>query len=427
MAKAEILPSRVPHLEEVFATAQVVSSSVPEAEDRALRAYHAVEPTDRFGLLAWVIADSGLVEAAPEIVEASEFGPSEPADERGPESVSPQAAAPGVAEPPPEPAPPAAPAFLLNERIAAQDRAGRVLSALSNLTPSERVVCFLGARRIQSAGDLAIVLGVSPAHADHLAGEAFCRFSSGLNPPRASAPDTSQAPADPVATESRGPDLAMLAGALDGLLDPPGAQLHATVDGSLVRLGPPAAKTRRYRLLPIAGVLLLALASAMAVIRFLGPVGPPEVEAPVHLLDAAVRELPDARQVVGTSSPAEAQRWLFARVGWRFSIPTVSGADLSGVGFTTLAGSIQVPVLFFGTGESAELAVAVLNYATLERESELVNLDRATLDRLAELAPPENRTIDGHSAVAIRNRDDIFIAVANTIDVNLSNRLSFAD
>jgi DNA-directed RNA polymerase specialized sigma24 family protein len=482
MAKAEVSPSQVPHLDEAFATAQVVSGSAAQAENRVRRAYLAVGSTNRFSLLAWVIGDSGLVEAVPEIDDAGALGPaastdaadqSEPANAASgaeasvpqeaqalatpeaetpatpeaetpatPEAetpATPEAETPATpeAETLPElqhpakaslgPALPAAPTFLLTERIAAQDRGRRVLSAFSNLTPPERVVCFLGARRIRSSGDLAVVLGVPLSHAAQLAREAFGRFSAGLNPPQMSSEDGAEAPSGPMASESYGPDLNMLALVLDGLLEGPGTHLHAAINTSLIRLPGPVPRKRGYRLVPIAGILLLALASAIAVIQLLGRAGPPTIAAPVHLLDAVVREIPDARLVVGTSNPVEAQRWLFARVGWRFSIPTVSGADLSGVGFSTLAGSIQVPVLFYGSGESSELAVAVLNYATLERESDLVILDRPTLDRLAELADPEIRTIQGHSAVAIRNRDDIFLAVATEIDVNLSNRLSFAD
>ncbi len=396
MAKPDKSARPIPFLKEGYALAQVLAPDEETAGRLTLDAYAVTAGTSRFALLAALLSDTHL--PTPPSVPPS-----------GPpvrwETTS-GFMTPSVST---SPAPAEVPSSLIADRLAAEQRGQEILGRFARLPAAERGVAYLGLVRGLATADLATLFRVSPEHVA-IFQEAAAQSLFG-DPTR---------PGDPE----------LLASSMKPLLSPPGdtlrksvrAAMTAALKGSHSELARPAP---RGRLLPVLGILMLSVIAALAVTRLFprSSAGPPVQEA-ADALEAAATQLPLERHQITSSDPLEIEAWMNQRIPWRFTVPTVESLPLAGAGLTRLVSGVRIPILFYGSRET-DLSIGVMNYAILQASSDRLMLDRPTIDRLASGETPVLRTIDGHSVLAMRHRDDIYLAVSREIDVALPSRITF--
>jgi hypothetical protein len=396
MAKPDKSARPLPFLKEGYALAQVLASDQGLADQLITDAYAVTAGTSRFALLEALLAGVDMPPPEPKPLAGPPVRWETTSDFQSP-SVS---ASLTTVE---------APSSLIAERLAAEKRGQDMVGRFARLSQAERAVAYLSQISGLSGADLASLFRVSPEYIGTFQDSvAHTLFGGALRP------------GDPE----------LLAESLKPLVEPPGKALTEAVRQAMtVALKGPRDKVARPaprgRLMPVLGILLISVVTALAVTR-LFPRTPAEPVAPrpTDALEAAATQLPLENHQITTSDPAEVEAWIAQRIPWRFSVPNVEALPLAGAGFTQLVSGVRVPMLFYGSGET-DLSIAVMNYAILQASSDRLSLDRPTIDRLATGETPELRTVDGHSVLAMRHRDDIYLAVSRQIDVALPSRISF--
>lgn len=383
MARRDNTKSEILHLAEVFALAQILADGEDWAFNATLEAFSEASTEGRFGLLRHLLTG---VRVPPSPVQmAWQVTPGYTV------ATSVKAAAPSSTS-------------VIGRRVALETLRRTLVERFGELPKVDRAVVYLSAASGLGSGDLAPLFSVSAAQFDSHRLDALDKLG--------------------IRADS-GEGLETLKAGLQPFLRPPGRALRDAVRRATVPRSAPAGTSPRGKLLPVIGILLLAVLSALAVTRFFGrPTGPPPLPPAQDVLQAAAGILPDSEIQLATNDPAEAGEWLDRQILWSFEVPAVNGPPLLGAGFTTIANGVRIPTLFYGTDEP-ELTVGVMNYAILDREADQLALDRETIDRLADGSPPAQQEFSGRSALVLRHRDDLYLAVSSQVDVALGNRISF--
>ncbi|MFT4605189.1 MAG: hypothetical protein ACI9W4_001928 [Rhodothermales bacterium] len=396
MAKPDKSARSIPFLKEGYALAQVLAPDQETARQMTVEAFQKTAGASRFALLEALLV--GVDIPAPRLVPVT------------PPNVLWETTS-GFRTPSVSTGPPLAVAHssLIADRLAAEHRGQDILGRFAGLPTEARAVSYLGLVKELGTADLASLFRVSPGHMASIQADAASTLFG---------------------HSTRPGDSALLGTSLDPLLELPEGPLKKSVRKAMTvslkasRSGGPRSAPRG-RLLPVLGILMLSVVAALAVTRmFPRTSAGPVVQETTDALDAAVAHLPQESPQISSSDPVEIEAWMNQRIPWRFTVPAVEGLPLAGAGFARLASGIRIPALYYGAGET-DLAIGVMNYAILQASSDRLMLDRPTIDILASGETPVQRTIDGHSALAMRHRDDIYLAVSRQIDVSLASRITF--
>jgi hypothetical protein len=139
----------------------------------------------------------------------------------------------------------------------------------------------------------------------------------------------------------------------------------------------------------------------------------PASPSPSSIVEFSVRHTDGVAPTLDTADPTEAAAHIRRTWGRRVSVPTISGASLTGVGRLPLDAAGSVPVLRYRDDDSGDRLLAyAFNYALTDALGDRATLDRrrrtqlaANQDLLAEQRPDQ-------AVVLWRQRDDIFVLVA---------------
>ncbi|NNE69652.1 MAG: hypothetical protein HKN29_04730, partial [Rhodothermales bacterium] len=317
MAKRDNTAAEIPHLAEVFALAQVLAVDEDTAFSSTVDAFRAVPSGSRFELLGQMLKDIQLPPAPLQSVwqVATEFSvpPVEVAIEASAQSV-------------------------VARRVAHEALRLRVTERFAGLPRGDRAVAFLLATSGLAHADLAGLFGLQPEQ---------------LEAHRTAVLESLGLPSENTT------GLAALQEGLQSHIVQPGRTLRDAVRRARVP-GPAkgGSASTRGRILPVVGILLLAVVSALAVSRFLGrpPAGPPPPPPAENALESAAYLLPLGDIQFPSRDPDEAHDWLERQLTWSFNMPAVNGVPILGAGFVSLIDGVQVPTLFYGSG-SPELFV----------------------------------------------------------------------
>lgn len=383
MARRDNTKSEIPHLDEVFAVAQILADGEDWAFNATVEAFSAASGEGRLGLLRHVLSGVRLppspVQMAWQVTPGYTMATSVKSVARPADSV-------------------------IGRRIALETFRRTLVEQFGDLPRVDRAVLYLSASTGLVSGDLAPLFGVPVSQFESHRLDALGKLGI--------PPDSENG-------------LVTLKEGLQPFLRAPGRALRDAVRRASVPKGAPSRMSQRGKLLPVIGILLLSVLSALAVTRFFGrPAGPPPRPTAQDVLEVAAGILPDGEIQLATNDPAEAGEWLDRQILWSFEVPDVNGPPLLGAGFSTIANGVRIPTLYYGTS-GPELTVGVMNYAILDREADQLALDRETIDRLADGSPPAQEEFAGRSALVLRHRDDLYLAVSSQVDVGLGNRISF--
>lgn len=112
-----------------------------------------------------------------------------------------------------------------------------------------------------------------------------------------------------------------------------------------------------------------------------------------------------------TSSPEQAERFVFDRFGWRLTVPSISDATLVGVGLRRISESAEIPVFIFSnTVTQSNFSVATYTYAFLQLHVDQFSLPSSTLRQIQEESGFEIHETGDETIVIWRQQDDIFAA-----------------
>lgn len=137
------------------------------------------------------------------------------------------------------------------------------------------------------------------------------------------------------------------------------------------------------------------------------------------------QHLPAVELARATQRPAEIQA--FVRTTWnrRVTLPSLSNAVLRGVGRLRLGSNVDVPVFLYDDASGAgRIAVFAYTYALVDRLDEKVRLTRDHREALARARQFVTVQDSANSGLLWRHEDDIFVAVAPSLDPEtLRNRI----
>ncbi|MBO6576334.1 MAG: hypothetical protein JJ896_16605 [Rhodothermales bacterium] len=436
--------TRVPHLAEAFALAQVMTNSLEAAESLVVEAYRSAGAANRFALLGAMVTASGMAfddiepvplgavatppsgpAAAPADAatsspsDAATSSPSETATGAPPDAATSSLSAtastsppdaPVTASPHSDPSQPQSdlePASLVSARINRELLRDRLARAYAAMDQRDRTVTFLATRGMRAPDDLGTVLGIPAPRAALFLGEAASRLA-----------------AQEVCTA----EVALDALDLDRFLERPGSELIRKTAGALMRPATRRKRPLRTRVPAVLSLLAIGALTAVAVTQLFPRQEVVQIPPPADALERAAQIVPFTEVELETRSREQAADWFDGRVDWDFAVPNIVGTGLTGVAFPEIATGVRIPVFFFGpSGDQRDITIGVLNYAMLGARADRITLDRATLDNLATGGAPRMRTFEGRTAVALRHRDDIFLVVSRQTDVALPGRVSFPD
>ena len=203
------------------------------------------------------------------------------------------------------------------------------------------------------------------------------------------------------------------------------ATVHATGQSPSTRDRLPApSQPRRKRTSKGLATLLLILTAGMA-----GYLGSSLLsrEPESNLITLSAEKAPRVETILETSSYEEAEQFVRRQMNWRLTLPQISESELAGVGISEIARQVRVPVFLYHDlhNEREEpIAVYVYTYALLDQFSDRIVLER---DILAAISSEDHFDIhdlsDRQKVLIWRNANDIFMAVTSLDARELRQRI----
>ncbi len=140
----------------------------------------------------------------------------------------------------------------------------------------------------------------------------------------------------------------------------------------------------------------------------------------------AAQNAEDLEPVLRTTSPEQAEFYVFDRFGWRLTVPTIEQAALVGVGVAEVQKGIEAPAFLFEDSlSSGQIALYTLNYAFLDKHRNLLRLTQDVLSQIADDQHFDLHDTGAEQVLVWRNRDDIFVAVTRGNAETLGARISY--
>lgn len=187
-----------------------------------------------------------------------------------------------------------------------------------------------------------------------------------------------------------------------------------------VRASQPLGRLRR-------SIGALAIIGAAGLLGYLLTV-PQTPQAPeVNLITLSARQAGDATDLaLRTNSPEQAERFVRDRLGWRLTVPSISGATLSGVGIEEVAPEVDVPVFVFSDQTTGRpVTLYAYTYALLQRFGDRIELERDILRQIENDAHVDIHDLGEEKVLVWRHRDDIYVAVTRSDAEALRQRIFF--
>lgn len=182
--------------------------------------------------------------------------------------------------------------------------------------------------------------------------------------------------------------------------------------GSLISKMPSGRTVRRSLLALI--VLVVLAAGGLGLFSL---VQPGSESPPSDLVALTARHASTIRPQLNSSDPSEIESYVQSTWNRRVSVPTIDKASLQGVGHFQLNDEVEIPVfLYADAAEGSRIAAFAYSYALLDRLDPQTRLDTTLRTQLSEKQQFVTRQRDGRGMVLWRHRDDIYIAVASSLD-----------
>lgn len=145
--------------------------------------------------------------------------------------------------------------------------------------------------------------------------------------------------------------------------------------------------------------------------------------APEHnLITLSARDADDAAASLATDDPAVAERFIEDRFGTHLRAPVIEGAALTGVGYSTIAAGVEVPLLRYEEAGGV-ITVYAFSYALLDRVEERARLTPDVLNQIADEQHFDLYDEGANKVVVWRHRDDVFLAVTRGDAEALTDRI----
>ncbi len=152
----------------------------------------------------------------------------------------------------------------------------------------------------------------------------------------------------------------------------------------------------------------------------------PHPEVDTNLISLAVRNAESAEFDFRTKSFEQGERYLYDRLDWRLTIPSIDGATLDGVGHSAFQNGSSSPVLFYTDDETdVPITVFAFDYAYLDRNQDRVHLERSVLQQIQDDQHFDLYVMDDVQVLIWRNQDDIFVGVYEGDANALRERIQF--
>ena len=147
-------------------------------------------------------------------------------------------------------------------------------------------------------------------------------------------------------------------------------------------------------------------------------------EPDLNLITLSARQAESIVVTFQTTSPEQAERYLFDRLGTRITIPLINDADLQGVSIREVVENADVPILLFEDASSnRSITIYVYTYAFLDRHENRLILEGDVLRQIEDEGNFDLHDLGDTKALIWRYRDDIFVAITEGDAEELRGRI----
>lgn len=147
-------------------------------------------------------------------------------------------------------------------------------------------------------------------------------------------------------------------------------------------------------------------------------------EPDLSLISVSARHADAVEATFKTSSPEQAERYIYDRLGERLTVPSIQQAALLGVTVGDVTASAQVPILIYREGTHT-ITVYVYSYAFLDKHGKELVLERDILRQIEDEGNFDLHDLGEDKVLIWRNRDDIYIAITPGDAEELRQRITF--
>lgn len=130
-----------------------------------------------------------------------------------------------------------------------------------------------------------------------------------------------------------------------------------------------------------------------------------------NLIALSAREAVDVEPTFQTTSPEQAERYVYDRLSRRITVPSINEAGFQGVSIRAIVDDAEVPVLIYEDGSGGMIVVYVYSYAFLDRFEGSLVLERDVLSQIEEEGHFDLHDLGREKALVWRRRDDILVAI----------------
>lgn len=148
-------------------------------------------------------------------------------------------------------------------------------------------------------------------------------------------------------------------------------------------------------------------------------------EPDLNLISLSAHQAESIVATFQTSSPEQAERYIYDRLGARITIPVINEATLQGISIRQVVENADVPVLLFhDVASSTSIIIYVYTYAFLDRHEERLVLERDILRQIEAEGNFDLHDLGETKALIWRYRDDIFVAITTGDAEELRGRIA---
>ena len=147
-------------------------------------------------------------------------------------------------------------------------------------------------------------------------------------------------------------------------------------------------------------------------------------EPDVSLISLSARQADGVEAGFETTSPEQAERFIFETLGERVTVPLIQQASLAGVSVSDVSDGAEVPVLVYRE-QDRTIVVFIYSYAFLDAHTQRLVLEKDILRQIEDEGNFDLHDLGDDKALVWRNRDDIYVAITSGDAEELRARISF--
>ena len=143
-----------------------------------------------------------------------------------------------------------------------------------------------------------------------------------------------------------------------------------------------------------------------------------------NLVSLSAKQARHVKAEFETAESDRARRYVRELLGRQIDVPAIEDAELTGVSIHDAGDGAQIPVLMYrNTDESGNIVLYAYSYAFLDIHGRRFQLASDVLERIEAEDLFELRNSGEANVLIWRQRDDIFIAIAESGSEALENRI----